>query len=133
VGSEILGRLFALAGGKDAPLVVIPTAGGQDEYAATGSGSRCSPDFGVTNITVLHTRDRAVADSEAFVRPITTARAVWFVGGRQWRLVDAYAQRARSGRSSACWSAAAWSPGRRPARRFSPPIWSGARARTTSS
>jgi len=91
VGSEILGRLFALAGGKDAPLVVIPTAGGQDEYAADWSGIKMFTDFGVTNITVLHTRDRAVADSEAFVRPITTARAVWFVGGRQWRLVDAYA------------------------------------------
>jgi len=91
VGSEILGRLFALAGGKDAPLVVIPTAGAQDEYPADWSGIKMFTDFGVTNITVLHTRDRAVADSEAFVRPITTARAVWFVGGRQWRLVDAYA------------------------------------------
>ncbi len=91
VGSDILGRLFALAGGKDAPLVVIPTAGGQDEYPADWSGIKMFTDFGVTNITVLHTRDRAVADSEAFVRPITTARAVWFVGGRQWRLVDAYA------------------------------------------
>jgi len=91
VGSEILGRLFALAGGKDAPLVVIPTAGGQDEYPADWSGIKMFKDFGVTNITVLHTKDRAVADSEAFVRPITTAKAVWFVGGRQWRLVDAYA------------------------------------------
>jgi cyanophycinase len=91
VGSDILGRLFDLAGGKDAPLVVIPTAGGQDEYPADWSGIKMFKDFGVTNITVLHTRDRAVADSEAFVRPITTAQAVWFVGGRQWRLVDAYA------------------------------------------
>jgi cyanophycinase len=47
-------------------------------------------DFGVTNITVLHTNDRKVADSEEFVRPLTTARAVWFPGGRQWRLVDSY-------------------------------------------
>jgi cyanophycinase len=47
-------------------------------------------DFGATNITVLHTTDRTVADSEAFARPLTTARAVWFPGGRQWRLVDAY-------------------------------------------
>jgi len=91
VGSDILGRLFDLAGGKDAPLVVIPTAGGQDEYPADWSGIKMFKDFGVTNISVLHTKDRAVADSEAFVRPITTAKAVWFVGGRQWRLVDAYA------------------------------------------
>ena len=41
-------------------------------------------------MTVLHTRDRAVADSEEFVKALKTARAVWFVGGRQWRLVDSY-------------------------------------------
>jgi cyanophycinase len=39
---------------------------------------------------VLQTTDRRVADSEAFVRPIAAARAVWFSGGRQWRLVDSY-------------------------------------------
>ena len=46
--------------------------------------------FGVKNVTVLHTRDRAEADTEAFVAPLKTARGVWFGGGRQWRLVDAY-------------------------------------------
>jgi cyanophycinase len=91
VGADILGRLFDLAGGKDAPLVVIPTANGQDDVPPDWPGTKMFKDFGVTNITVLHTKDRKVADSEAFVRPLTTAKAVWFVGGRQWRLVDAYA------------------------------------------
>ena len=91
VGADILGRMFDLAGGKDAPLVVIPTANGQDEFPADWPGLKMFKDFGATNITVLHTKDRTVADSEAFVRPITTAKVVWFVGGRQWRLVDAYA------------------------------------------
>jgi cyanophycinase len=91
VGADILGRLFDLAGGKDAPLVVIPTANGQDDFPGDWPGTKMFKDFGVTNITVLHTKDRKVADSEAFVRPLTTAKAVWFVGGRQWRLVDAYA------------------------------------------
>jgi cyanophycinase len=91
VGAEILGRLFDLAGGKDAALVVIPTANGADEFAPDWSGLKMFKDFGATNITVLHTKDRTVADSDAFVRPISTAKAVWFVGGRQWRLVDAYA------------------------------------------
>ena len=92
VGRDILGRLFDLAGGKDAPLVVIPTANGQDEYPADWSGLKVFKDYGATNITVLHTKDRTVADSDAFVRPLTTAKLVWFVGGRQWRLVDAYAR-----------------------------------------
>ena len=90
VGPEILTRFFDLAGGRDAPLVVIPTAAGAESYSNDWSGLKMFKDFGVANITVLHTTDRKVADSEAFVRPITTAKAVWFPGGRQWRLVDAY-------------------------------------------
>jgi len=39
---------------------------------------------------VLHTKDRAVADSDAFVEPLRRARAVWFNGGRQWHLADSY-------------------------------------------
>jgi cyanophycinase len=41
-------------------------------------------------LTVLHTRDPKLADTEAFVKPLTTARGVFFGGGRQWRLADAY-------------------------------------------
>ena len=91
VGDTILTRMFDLAGGKDAPLVVIPTAGGADDYPSDWQGVKMFKTFGATNITLLHTKDRIVADSEAFVRPLTTAKIVWFVGGRQWRLVDAYA------------------------------------------
>jgi cyanophycinase len=90
VGADILTRFFDLAGGRDAPLVVIPTAAGAASYGDDWSGLKMFKDFGVTHITVLHTNDRHVADSEAFVRPLTTARAVWFPGGRQWRLVDSY-------------------------------------------
>jgi len=90
VGNEILTRMFDLAGGTDVPMVVIPTATGAETYAADWSGLKMFKDFGATNITVLHTKDRKVADSEEFVKPLTTARLVWFVGGRQWRLVDSY-------------------------------------------
>jgi len=90
VGREILSRFFELAGGTDALLVVIPTAGGAETYGPDYSGLKMFRDFGVTNITVLHTTDRKVADSEAFVKPIANARAVWFPGGRQWHLVDSY-------------------------------------------
>jgi cyanophycinase len=83
--------MFDLAGGRHAPLVVIPTASGADTYAADWPGLKMFKDFGADSISVLHTKDRKVADSEDFVRPLTTARIVWFVGGRQWRLVDSYA------------------------------------------
>ncbi len=86
----ILDRFFELAGGKDAPVVVIPTAGGEATYPPDWSGLKPLKDFGATNLTVLHTTDRKVADSEEFVKPLLTARAVWFPGGRQWHLVDSY-------------------------------------------
>ena len=90
VGTDILQRFFELAGGKDAPLVVIPTAGGEESYPQDWKGLKMFKAFGATHITVLHTTDRKVADSEAFVKPLLTARAVWFPGGRQWHLVDSY-------------------------------------------
>jgi cyanophycinase len=83
-------RFFELAGGKDAPVVVIPTAGGAETYPPDWSGLKGFKDFGATHLTILHTTDRAVADSEAFVKPLLTAKAVWFPGGRQWHLVDSY-------------------------------------------
>jgi cyanophycinase len=83
-------RFFQLAGGTDAPVVVIPTAGGDATYAADWAGLKPLKDFGATHLTVLHTTDRSVADSEAFVKPLLTAKAVWFPGGRQWHLVDSY-------------------------------------------
>src|SRR5262249_29041456 len=90
IGPEIFDKFFELAGGTDAPVVVIPTAGGAETYAADWPGLKRLEDYGATNLTVLHTTDRAVADSEEFVKPLTEARAVWIPGGRQWHLVDSY-------------------------------------------
>ena len=70
--------------------MLIPTATEADELDAEAAKESFVRHFGVKNVTVLHTRDRAEADTEAFVAPLKTARGVWFGGGRQWRLVDAY-------------------------------------------
>jgi cyanophycinase len=86
----ILDRFLDLAGGPKAPLVLIPTAGEGDVYDELFSGVADFRNAGFEDVTVLHTRDRKVADSETFVAPIRRARAVWFPGGRQWRLADAY-------------------------------------------
>jgi cyanophycinase len=86
----ILERFIELAGGPDVPFVVIPTAGGGEHYDQYWTGLRSFKEAGVKDITVLHTKDRTVADSEEFVKPIREARGVWFSGGRQWRLVDSY-------------------------------------------
>ncbi|MCP4898575.1 MAG: cyanophycinase [bacterium] len=83
-------RFVALAGGGEAPIVVIPTAGGGENYSDYWPGLARLRDAGAQNIKVLHTRDPEVADTEEFVLPLVEARGVWFSGGRQWRLVDAY-------------------------------------------
>ena len=88
--TAIVGRFLDLAGGPDAPIVVIPTAGGVEEYDQYWRGLRPFKAAGATDLTVLHTKDRDVANSEEFVQPIREARGVWFGGGRQWRLVDSY-------------------------------------------
>jgi cyanophycinase len=80
----------ALAGGADAEVVLIPTATEAEQFDARAAGEKFAREFGLKRVTVLHTRDRAEADSEAFVAPLKTARAVWYTGGRQWRLVDSY-------------------------------------------
>ena len=87
----IVKRFIDLAGGTEAPIVIIPTAGeADDEYDQYWSGVRAWRENGAKHITVMHTRDRKVADSEAFVKPIREARGVFFGGGRQWRLADSY-------------------------------------------
>ena len=87
----IITRFIDLAGGPDAPIVIIPTAGeADDEYDQYWPGLKQWRQNGARNITVIHTRDRKVADSEVFVTPIREARGVFFAGGRQWRLADSY-------------------------------------------
>jgi cyanophycinase len=87
---EIYKRFIELAGGPDAKLVMIPTAGGAEEYDKYYQGLNAWRANGARNLTVLHTTDPKVADTEEFVAPLRDADGVFFFGGRQWRLVDAY-------------------------------------------
>ena len=89
LSDEIILKFIELAGGNDAPIVVIPTAGESENYdQSTGDFLR---KFGATKVAVLHTTDPGVANESSFIKPLTIAKGVWFSGGRQWRLVDAYA------------------------------------------
>ena len=90
LGPEILNRFVELAGGADAPVVVIPTAQ-EDGLIREGWLAKSAPArAGLKKLTPLHTRDRRVADSPEFTEPLRRARGVWFEGGRQWRLADSY-------------------------------------------
>jgi cyanophycinase len=85
-------KFMELIGGADAPIVVIPTAVTSDSLTAEDL-ERFKKSFterGFKQVTVLHTRDRDVANSKDFVKPIKNATGVWFSGGRQWRHADSY-------------------------------------------
>ncbi|UPX11372.1 uncharacterized protein EKO05_0001978 [Ascochyta rabiei] len=84
-------RIITLAGGVDAPIVVIPTAGGEPTYDANFSSAVSFRRLGAKKVTVLHTYDPAEADTYKFIAPLLEAKGVFYGGGRQWRLVDAYA------------------------------------------
>ena len=90
LSDSIVIRFIQLAGGNNAPIVVIPTAEGLDKYDENSGGAGMIRRLGATNVTVLHTADRNIANSESFVKPLVNAKGVWFGGGRQWRLVDSY-------------------------------------------
>ncbi|MDE0594231.1 MAG: cyanophycinase [Roseibacillus sp.] len=91
--AQVFGKFIELAGGKKAHIVIVPTASSSNpnhNYERSWSAKLAKEKFGVAEVTILHTHDREEADTEAFVKPITTATGIWFGGGRQWRLTKAY-------------------------------------------
>jgi len=88
--SAIAQRFVELAGGEEARIVVVPTAGGGDDYDNANCGVGSWWRMGVRSVTCVHTLDPAEADTDEFVRPIQEATAVWFNGGRQWRIADSF-------------------------------------------
>jgi cyanophycinase len=83
-------RFVELAGGSDARIVVVPTAGGREEYDNATCGVAGWWRLDVRSVTCLHTMDPAEANTDEFIKPIQAATAVWFNGGRQWRIVDSF-------------------------------------------
>lgn len=101
-----LKEFVTLAGGPDANIVYIPTAASilrlpsgliwelrrTDELPANTpefKAELCKM-FGIKNITILHTRNRRIANSEDFVKPLRSAHGVWISGGNAGRISQAY-------------------------------------------
>jgi len=96
-GTGIQEKFIQLAGGKDKKFVIVPTAGGNRdnegklrEYKEEDVIKSWKA-LGVSNVHMLHTADPKVADTAEFAEVLTNANAVWFNGGRQWNIVDSYA------------------------------------------
>jgi cyanophycinase len=96
-GTGIFETFINKAGGLGSKIVVVPTAGGNRTadgkirvYNAEQVLARWKK-RGATNVYMLHTHDPKVADTEEFAKVLRDANGVWFDGGRQWNIVDSYA------------------------------------------
>ena len=96
VSNEAKNRFVTLAGGPNSNIVFIPTALSDEDiekagfFRGHGTGLLKSWGINPSHITMLHTRDKARANSEYFYESLQKASGVVIWGGRQWRLADAY-------------------------------------------
>ncbi len=94
--SGVYQKFIQIAGGPSKKFVIVPTNGGNknnDGSVKVYNEEQVLAPWkkrGLTNVVMLHTADKKVADTEAFVKPLLDADAVWFDGGRQWNCVDSY-------------------------------------------
>ena len=102
----VLKRFVALAGGPESRIVVVPTGAsaiqvGSEKAVLELYWPRERPEWaayladikkllGVSDVTILHTRDRSEAGSEDFVKPLQRATGVLLWAGNAGRLADAY-------------------------------------------
>lgn len=85
---EATRQFIDAAGGPDAPLVVVTTA--QETRPSDQQAIGWLRKAGARQVQQLFTTDRRQADDPQVLATLAQARGIWFDGGRQWRLVDAY-------------------------------------------
>jgi cyanophycinase len=90
VPEPVRDRFLELAGGPRARIVVIPTAGLIADSPSVNSVLDPWKDKGVASVQLVHTRSRDQANDAGFVRPLAQATGVWFGGGRQDSIAEAY-------------------------------------------
>ena len=99
-------KFMAIAGGPGARVVVIPSGAssirfGPDKIILNPDSPRDSAEWiayekylrswlGTEHVTVLHTRNRDVASSEDFMRPLQAATGVFVAAGNAGRIADSY-------------------------------------------
>ena len=88
VDAEMRSLFVSLAGGKEARIVVIPTADPSNplDSKKIDVWLEHSPD----SVEVLHAESRDLVDKDNVEKRIANATGVWFGGGKQSRLIDVY-------------------------------------------
>jgi cyanophycinase len=92
VPEAALSKFVELAGGPNGHIVVVTTASEtadtKDVETRLEYWRNTKPPLG--ELTILHTRSKEVADDPKFCEPLATATGVWFIGGHQQRITEAY-------------------------------------------
>jgi cyanophycinase len=88
----IWAKFIQLAGGPEKAKIVVVTTASGEPAASTGTRllETVKKETGAKHVTVLHTTDVNTANSEKFVAVLNEATAVFFGGGRQFRVADSY-------------------------------------------
>ena len=87
---EVTDKFIELAGGPEAPIIVLPIAAEGSLPKDESRDTRVWTRAGANNVRSLRARTKVEVESPEFAAAIENAKAVWFSGGRQWRFVDAY-------------------------------------------
>lgn len=87
---EIMQTFIRFAGNENAHLVIIPTASAKADEDSKASILEPWKKYKIASIKLLHTRDRKQANDPKFVEVLKKATGVWFGGGQQSRLSEAY-------------------------------------------
>jgi len=93
-GGSIPDSLFeffaAHCGGKDQPVVYIPTATTDEEFIQKGEHLIKFTSRGFTNLSTIHTRNKKEADDSKNIALLRNAKGLFFGGGDQQLIADAY-------------------------------------------
>lgn len=89
---DTLFNLFAASiGGKDQPVIVIPTATTDEAYIQEGGHLKKFSTRGFSSLHTIHTRDKKKADDPALIALMRKAKGLYFGGGDQDLIAQAYA------------------------------------------
>ena len=94
-GGSIPDSLFEFfaghCGGKNEPVVYIPTATTDEEFIQKGEHLIKFTSRGFTNLSTIHTRNKKEADDPKNIALMRNAKGLFFGGGDQQLIADAYA------------------------------------------
>jgi cyanophycinase len=85
--ASVMNKFIELSGGKDALILVVPTA---SELSDTGEyyQEQFMKEYGCTNVTPLKLTKKRHAKNKKIVALIEKAGGIWFSGGDQRRIID---------------------------------------------